>query len=93
MKGLEVDVVKVTSKGQLVVPQHMRKELNLHAGDRMIVIRQKSSLMMKPLSALASDVESELFDMSRATRAWEEIEAGKSRKMSKEQFLEELAKW
>ena len=90
---MEVDIVTLTSKGQLVIPQHMREEMDLSDGERMIIVRERNSLMPKPLSKLSSDVEEELLDMKSATRAWEEIAAGKAKRSSKEDFLKELAKW
>jgi AbrB family looped-hinge helix DNA binding protein len=38
----------LSSKGQLVIPQHIREELGLHAGDRLFIIASGKRLIIAP---------------------------------------------
>jgi len=43
-----VKKVKVTSKGQITLPQTMREKLNIKKGDYLDVQLQKNTLVLKP---------------------------------------------
>lgn len=38
---------KVSSKGQIVIPKHIREALNLNEGDELILIPTKEGIIMK----------------------------------------------
>lgn len=39
--------VKVSSKGQVVIPKHIREGLNLNEGDELLLIPTKGGILMK----------------------------------------------
>ena len=41
-------IVKVTSKGQITLPQTMRKKLNIREGDYLDITVKRNSLILKP---------------------------------------------
>ena len=86
------EIVKVSSKGQLVIPQDIREERHIKEGsvfaisspnDDILVLKRITNPMMKEDLELLKDVE----------EAWEEIEQGNYTKSSKEEFLKELDSW
>jgi len=52
MSGLleKVFRVKVSSKGQVVIPKHVRKALNLGEGDELLLVPTEEGILMKPPS-------------------------------------------
>lgn len=53
-----IDTTKMSSKGQVVIPLDLRKDLNLREGDKLIVIKKDDEIILKksvPISALWSE--------------------------------------
>ena len=46
-----LDVTTMSSKGQVVIPTDIRKELGLLAGAKLMVVTDGSNLLLKPLQA------------------------------------------
>lgn len=44
---MATELVKMSSKGQLVVPQNIREELGLSAGERFIAVPQQDGVLFK----------------------------------------------
>ncbi len=42
--------VRLSSKGQVVIPRHIREALNLNEGDELLLIPTKEGILMKPPS-------------------------------------------
>ena len=47
---MDVEIAKMSSKGQLVIPLHMRKRLNAGEGTLFAVVGTSDSLMLKKVS-------------------------------------------
>jgi len=51
MKPLEVLFkVRVSSKGQVVIPRHIREALNLKEGDELLLVPTEEGILMRPPS-------------------------------------------
>ncbi|QOJ78831.1 AbrB/MazE/SpoVT family DNA-binding domain-containing protein [Infirmifilum lucidum] len=61
--------VKLSSKGQIVIPAEIRRELGLTAGDRIIVERVGDAILLRPVVRL-----SKLMGVDRIEGASEEVE-------------------
>lgn len=46
---MEVDIVAVSSRGQIVLPMEMRKKLSISDGDRLAVFATDKVIVLKPL--------------------------------------------
>ena len=90
---MEIGIVALSSKGQLVIPQRIRKDLNLKVGDRLAIVEDKGTLVLKPMRQVQGSIEEGLADMAVAARRWKEVEQGKAKRMKKSEFLSELARW
>jgi AbrB family looped-hinge helix DNA binding protein len=88
-----IEVTKMTSRGQVVIPQSVRENLNLKEGEKMVVIEEGGNIILRPLSRIEAKIEDEILDMKMAARAWKDIEKGKFKKKSADEFLAELDKW
>ena len=88
---MEFDITKISSKGQVVIPQEVRDRLALKNG-QILAVSTKDNLIV--LKRVDNDLEkNELETLNQIKEAWREIEAGKCRKVSKEEFLRNIKEW
>lgn len=45
----KLEVTSLSSRGQVVIPQEIRDKLNLHAGEKFIVIGEDDTVILKKL--------------------------------------------
>ena len=58
-----METVKVSSKGQVVIPKSLRDACHIHAGDQFIVSSVAGELHFKPASAMAESTLKSVADM------------------------------
>lgn len=88
---MEFDVTKISSKGQVVIPREVRDRLSLKDG-QILAISTKENLIV--LKKVENNLEKEeLETLNEIKEAWREIEIGKCRKVSKEEFLRNIKEW
>lgn len=87
---MDVAVTKISSKGQIVIPTSMRKDLT--RGDQFLIIKEDKTLIIKKISELAKDLRADLKFAQRVERAWNDYEKGKFKSLPAKKFLEELEK-
>ncbi len=51
----ELTTTKMSSKGQVVIPEKIRKRLGLEAGDQFVVVADKDTVIMKTISPPSTD--------------------------------------
>ncbi len=44
-----IEVVNLSSKGQLVIPKNMREEMNLNARDKFVLVNDRDTILLKRL--------------------------------------------
>jgi len=84
----QIDITKMSSKGQIVIPAALRKDML--EGDKIIVIRNNDQIILKKADKFDKNIEEDLEVARRAENAWREIEAGKFKRMSPDEFLKEI---
>ena len=87
----EIDMTKISSKGQVVIPASLRR--GVKAGARFMVIRDRGLYILKPADKIDSAFAEELEFARRAGEAWKEYKKGKFVSKTKENFLAEMEKW
>ena len=78
-----MEKVKLSAKGQIVIPARIRKELGLSEGDRLFIERRQGEVILKPVVKL-----SELRGIDKLEGASKEIE--KMRRVWDEEFEERM---
>ena len=48
-----MDVVTLSSKGQIVIPSKVRKKFSLKEGDSLILVEEKDAIRLRPLTNLS----------------------------------------
>jgi len=74
-----MEIVKLSAKGQIVIPAWLRKELGLLEGDKLFIERKQEGVILKPVVKL-----SKLRGVDKLEGASEEVE--KIRKEWDEEF-------
>ena len=86
----ELDVIRMSSKGQIVIPYEMRKEF--HEGEKFVVIKIGRQLILKSVADFGENIEEDLEFARRTEEAWKSYERGEFKSMSVDDFLKELEK-
>lgn len=68
-----VEIVTVTSKGQVTIPSRLRKELRIVEGEKLLVVREGDAIKIVPVPKLSklAGVDEEVF---RGRKPSKEIE-------------------
>ncbi|PIZ82831.1 AbrB family transcriptional regulator [Candidatus Pacearchaeota archaeon CG_4_10_14_0_2_um_filter_05_32_18] len=86
-----MELTKISSKGQIVIPQGIREKLGLDEGETLVVSVKDGLIVLKKIEG--SLTEEDLNTLIEIKDAWQEIESGKCKKMKSDEFLREISKW
>ena len=62
---VNVSTTKMSSKGQVVIPENIRKQLNLKAGARFVVVGENDVVILKSISPPSLDEFDDLIAEAR----------------------------
>ena len=88
---IETEFIKTSSKGQIVIPSNIRKKLNIGTGSLLAVTAQDDLIVLKRISSSISPED--IKTLRLIEEAWEEIDNGKYKILSKDDFFKELKEW
>lgn len=88
---MDVAITKMSSKGQVVIPSEMRKDI--HEGDKLIIIQNNDQIIMKKASKLDKNLAEDLEFAKKTEEAYKRYKQGKFKSMNSKDFLNELNKW
>ncbi len=88
---LEYDITKLSTKGQIVVPSLLRRDLKV--GEKFLVIRNKDSIIFRRLNGIDKKLKEDLDFAKKTDEALLRYEKGEFKKKNAKDFLEELEKW
>jgi len=88
---VEIDITRISSKGQVVIPLEMRKHLK--EGDKLLIIKNGEQLILKKASELDKNLKEDLEFAKRTEEAYKRIEAGEFISVDSEKLAEEMSKW
>ncbi len=54
---MDTAVIRISSKGQIVIPASWRKKMDLHAGDELLGMGDEDMLVIKKISSLREEFE------------------------------------
>lgn len=90
---MAIAVTRMTSRGQVVIPQSIRRTLRLREGEELLVVEEEGTILLKPASRLSAAVEEELADMTSLARAWAHVDRGRASSASPTEFRRRLRSW
>jgi len=88
---VDIDITKMSSKGQVVIPLEMRKDI--HEGDKLVVIKNGDQIILKKVKDFEENLEEDLEFAKRTEEAWKSYEKGEFVTQDADEFLKELEKW
>ena len=88
---IETEFIKTSSRGQIVIPSNIRKKLHIGMGSFLAVTAQDDLIVLKRVSSSVSPED--IKTLRLIEEAWEDIDKGKYKVLSKDDFFEELKEW
>jgi AbrB family looped-hinge helix DNA binding protein len=85
---MEFAIAKVSTKGQIVIPNPLRK--NIHTGDEFLIVKDDSRMILKNIKDVAQGLKKDLIFAERVEKAWQDHDRGKFVTKSKDDFLKKL---
>ncbi len=85
---MEFAIAKVSTKGQIVIPTPLRR--NIQTGDEFLIVKDDSRMILKNIKDMAKDLKDDLIFAERVEKAWQDYDKGKFVTKSKDDFLKEL---
>lgn len=88
---MNIELTKMSSKGQVVIPGSVREKLSLKEGQVLAVSSEDNLIVLKILDnpMEAGDIRT----LEEIKEAWKEISEGKFKKMNDKDFLKEISTW
>jgi AbrB family looped-hinge helix DNA binding protein len=87
----EVDVTRMSSKGQIVIPREMRDDFE--EGEKFVIIKSGKQLILKRTEDFDKNLEEDLRFAKRTAEALKRYERGEFIEMDFNDFLKRLKKW
>jgi len=88
---MEIAITKMSSKGQVVIPSNMRR--NIGEGDNLIVIQSKDQIILKKASKLDKNFKEDIEFARRTEEAFKRYENGEFIEMDFDEFIKKVKKW
>jgi AbrB family looped-hinge helix DNA binding protein len=88
---VQIDTTKISSKGQIVIPNNMRGDLK--EGDTLLLIKDNGTILLKKADDLDEKFKEDLEFARRTEEAYRRHERGDFKSMPADKFIEELEKW
>jgi len=91
-KDIELpELTKVSSKGQVVIPYEIRRKFGIRKGSILGISAKKNMIVMKKLDKemTAEDLKT----LKSIEEAWKDIEEGRYKIATPDEFFKELEKW
>jgi AbrB family looped-hinge helix DNA binding protein len=86
-----INITRISSKGQIVIPTNMRDDLK--EGDEILIIKDEGRFILKKAENITNEMREDLEFAKRTEEAWKQIEAGNCTSYTEDEFLKELEKW
>ena len=94
---MELEISKITERGQVTIPQEFREDLKLKKGEKIVFVKQGNKLILEPMKLMNEDVREKLIEDAEFARRTEEAlksyDRGEFTSMDYDEFLNELEKW
>lgn len=87
-----MEFISMSSKGQIVIPKQIRHKLKMEKRTVFAVLNPKGNMIVLKKVETPS-IREDLETIKSIEAAWQEIEQGRFKSTSKEEFLKELETW
>ena len=88
---MNINITKLSSKGQVVIPREMRQ--GFKEGEKLIIIQENDSILLRRANSLRETFKEDLEFEKRTREAQESIDRGEGTEMEFDDFINEMKKW
>ena len=88
---MDIAVTRMSSKGQVVIPTEMRKDIQ--EGEKLVIIKSNGRIIMKKASDLSKNLKEDIIFAKRTEEALKKYEKGEFIEMEFDEFLKQAKKW
>jgi len=88
---VEVAITKLSSKGQIVIPSHLRKDFKI--GEELLILKNNDQMILQRMKNIDKKFKEELRFALRTEKVIEKYEKGEFKQKSAKEFLEDIEKW
>ncbi|OPY41997.1 MAG: SpoVT / AbrB like domain protein [Methanoregulaceae archaeon PtaU1.Bin066] len=88
---MDIGIIRMSSKGQIVIPASMRNDLT--EGEQLLVIREGDRFILKPLDTLEASVKEDILFAEKTERAFLEFGMGNFSRKRGADFIDDLKSW
>jgi AbrB family looped-hinge helix DNA binding protein len=88
---MEVAITKISSKGQIVIPSHLRKSFS--QGEEFLIFKKNDQVILQRLKDLNKKFKQDLIFAMKTEKMLKKYEKGEFKQKSAKEFLKELEKW
>ncbi len=81
----------MSSKGQIVIPKELRKEIE--DGEDIVVIKSGKQIILERVKDLGEKFKEDLEFAKETEEAWKRYDKGEFMEMDFDEFLKEMKKW
>ncbi len=86
-----IAITRVSSKGQIVIPQEMRGDLK--EGDELVILKNEDQIILKKVDKFSKSLEEDLKFAKKTEEAWKRYEKGEFKEIDFDDFIKEMKKW
>ena len=91
---MEVEISRMTERGQVTIPQEFRQKLKLKKGAKILFFKEDGKLILEPMNRMNLKKLKEDLEFARRTElAWKDLDKGESITQSADEFLNDMKKW
>lgn len=88
---VNLNVTRISSKGQIVIPSNMRGDLK--EGDELLIIKDEDRIILKKASKVTEKMKEDLEFAKRTEEAYKRIESGEFISVDSKNLKKEMMKW
>jgi len=88
MENVEIEITKVGERGQIVIPKNIRIDTGMRVGSVIEIIRADDLVLLKRIEPQIDKKDIKVLE--KITKAWKEIDEGKSKRYTEEEFKKKL---
>ena len=86
-----IDITKISSRGQVVIPKDMRE--GFKEGEKLLIIKDKGRLILKKATSADENFKEDLEFAKRTEEALKRIEAGEYISVDSKNLFKEMMSW
>ena len=88
---INIDISKISSKGQILIPKKMRKLFK--EGDSVVFIEEDNRIILKNMNSISENFKEDLSISKKIDEAYKRYDERKFVSLSEENFLKEIKEW